>query len=707
MKRWSGWSFLRIPRISWRSPGAALVLACLAGGLCPARGANWYDADWTCRRKITVAGDLAAVPLTNFPLLVQIDDPADPVFTQARADGADLRFTAEDGTTPRDYEIELFTSAPTPRLTAWVRIPVLSNGCSTVVCMYYGNSGAASAANPSGVWDEHFRMVQHLEETGTGQRTDSTANGFHSTAVNNFDGDESVRGLIGLAHDFDGTNECLTFNHTTLVAGLTNVTVEAWFEDVPMGAHAVVGSYAAGIRDWTTENRLYLTFRTTDSGVKEYAPYTYNDPWIHVAVTYDGAHVRFYVKGRLVNTQVATGGLYDDDAYWQIGAILGSQYFNGMIDEVRISGTTRSAEWIRATYDNQYLRDLHLVIGPEHGRLPSDRWHYLQALTVSGSLAEAPLTNFPLFVQITNAANAVFAHALPDGSDIHFTLAGSEARLDHELEYYAAGASPRLDAWVRVPFLAAGADTELRMVYGNPAAAAQENAGGVWDAHFKMVQHLDETGSGVRYDSTLNNADTTAHSLGGDEVFLGPLGRALLLDGTTSDILTVDNNVLDIPGSITIEGWMQPNILATGSALGQYYGGNMLARHGEARHWYQFSVNGNSLSYVKAGADPNPWAHMAITYDGSHRRCFSNGSVAYSNSISGVRSYYTYRWQIGGSGDDGHPFLGHLDEMRISDIARSDAWMKASYNNQRDPETYLAFGRQISLIPSGTLLFVR
>ncbi|MFA7173211.1 MAG: DUF2341 domain-containing protein [Kiritimatiellia bacterium] len=673
-----------------------------------AYGASWYDSAWDYRRKIAIAGDLASSTLTNFPLLVQITNANDAVFSHAQANGNDILFTAENGTELLDFEIEFYTNAPTPRLTAWVRIPVLSNGSSTVLRMYYGNSNATSVANAGGVWDEHFKMVQHLEEDGTGTRYDSTTNGYHSTAVVNFDGDESVYGLIGRAHDFGGTDECLTFNHP-IVQGLTNVTWEAWFEDKPAadGRGGVVGSYAASIYDDSTENRLYLTVRTVNEGVRGHQPSTYNDPWIHVALVYDGAQVRYYVKGRLMNTVSATGGLYSDAYYWQIGAVLNGQFFKGMIDEVRISSTSRSAAWIRASYDNQYTPDLHTTIGLEHGRFSSDRWHHYQTVMVSSNLADSVLTNFPLFVQITNAANAVFTQALPDGSDIYFTLSGSETRLDHEIEYYAAGATPRFDAWVRIPLLAADADTELRLVYGNPSAAAQQNAGGVWDEHFKMVQHLNETGSGVRYDSTLNNVDSAAHSLTGDEVFVGPLGRALLLDGTTSDIITVDNNVLSIPTNITIEAWMQPNILVQGDVLGQYYSGNKLARHVEGRHWYSFRVNGTALSYTKADTDPAFWASLAITYDGSQFRCFSNGSVVYTEAVSGARDYYTRPWQIGGSGSSTVPFLGHLDEIRISDIARSEAWMRASYNSQYAPADYLAFGKQKNLTPIGTLISIR
>ena len=71
--------------------------------------------------------------------------------------------------------------------------------------------------------------------------------------------------------------------------------------------------------------------------------------WSHLALTYDGAFLRLYVNGTLLASQARAGTITNSTNQLQIGgdSIYG-QYFNGMIDEVRIYNTALSASQIQA-----------------------------------------------------------------------------------------------------------------------------------------------------------------------------------------------------------------------------------------------------------------------------------------------------------------------------------------------------------------------
>jgi hypothetical protein len=74
--------------------------------------------------------------------------------------------------------------------------------------------------------------------------------------------------------------------------------------------------------------------------------------WSHLAVTYDGATLRLYVNGTQVATRAQTGAITSSTNPLRIGgnAVWG-EYFNGVIDEVRVYNRALSAAEITTDRD--------------------------------------------------------------------------------------------------------------------------------------------------------------------------------------------------------------------------------------------------------------------------------------------------------------------------------------------------------------------
>ncbi|MEZ5410635.1 MAG: DUF2341 domain-containing protein [Acidimicrobiales bacterium] len=122
-----------------------------------ATAGTWFaPGTWTVRRPITVDHTLVAGNLTDFPLLVQVADAS--LGVSGQADGDDLVFTAADGVTRLDHDLESW-DAGTGTLTAWVRIPSLSATVDTELFLYSGNANAASQEDPVGVWGAESDLV--------------------------------------------------------------------------------------------------------------------------------------------------------------------------------------------------------------------------------------------------------------------------------------------------------------------------------------------------------------------------------------------------------------------------------------------------------------------------------------------------------------------------------------------------------------------
>ena len=72
------------------------------------------------------------------------------------------------------------------------------------------------------------------------------------------------------------------------------------------------------------------------------------------------------------------------------------------------------------------------------------------------------------------------------GDDLFFTLADGETVLSHEMNVCAPeSGSPK--AWVRIPELSCGEDTELFVYYGDLEGQTGRQ---VWDSNYKLVHHL-------------------------------------------------------------------------------------------------------------------------------------------------------------------------------------------------------------------------
>lgn len=71
--------------------------------------------------------------------------------------------------------------------------------------------------------------------------------------------------------------------------------------------------------------------------------------WSHLAVTYDGATLQLYVNGARVSSRAVTGTIpRSDDPLWIGGNHPYGEYFDGLIDEVRVYDRVLTASQVRA-----------------------------------------------------------------------------------------------------------------------------------------------------------------------------------------------------------------------------------------------------------------------------------------------------------------------------------------------------------------------
>ncbi|MCK5161594.1 MAG: DUF2341 domain-containing protein, partial [Candidatus Aureabacteria bacterium] len=305
---------------------------------------------------ITIDYEKVDETLTNYPMLFSVTDT--DLKTTANggyvtnSSGYDIIFTDENGTR-LSHEIETYIGT-TGEFISWVKIPSLSSTENTDVYLYYGQSSiTTSLENVTGVWDDNYKGVWHLDEeqAGTGN-----LDLYQDSTLNNNDGDDYVsttgqEGQIGGGQQVGGSSDYISVSN---IAIGNNWSVGGWFK-YPLSANA----------DWNTlfrgtsyhhiiVQRSNMHLGLYKSGFRDsgYVISNLNEGWHHVmAVGSGGNSTNFYVDGSPAGSQVA---YQCTDDITTIGNYAGGGQQFGSIDEVRISNTPRTTGWISTTYNNQF-----------------------------------------------------------------------------------------------------------------------------------------------------------------------------------------------------------------------------------------------------------------------------------------------------------------------------------------------------------------
>jgi hypothetical protein len=182
----------------------------------------------------------------------------------------------------------------------------------------------------------------------------------------------SASGKFGAAILFDGTNDLVNINNSSSLNLTNGMTIEAWVNPSNLTGYKTVIckengasnlSYALSANNSTSgssnqrpDSRIRIGSNTrTVTGSSKLALNT----WTHIASTYDGTTVRLYVNGVQVSSLATTGNITTTTDLLRIGGspALGTQYFAGLIDEVRI--------YNRALTQAQIQTDMNTPVAPD------------------------------------------------------------------------------------------------------------------------------------------------------------------------------------------------------------------------------------------------------------------------------------------------------------------------------------------------------
>jgi hypothetical protein len=504
-------------------------------------------------------------------------------------------------------------------------------------------AGPAAAAAPAGLVAGYG-----FEESAGAAVADGSAAGNDGTVSG---AAWTASGRFGGALRFDGVDDSVSVPDADSLDLARGMTLEAWVKPSALGSvsRSVIlkeqpGDVAYGLYAHTSAGKP--VGQSSIGGYEEVfgASALPLDTWSHLAMTYDGATQRLYVGGVLAASRAVSGAMTASAGALKIGgnAIWG-EWFDGVIDEVRVYDRALSAAEVRSDMDTAV------------NALPAPPAADTTAPTVGMTAPSQGAT-------VSGASVAVAASATDDTAvaGVQFKLDGAnlgsaDTAAPYQVTWDASGASDGIHTLSAVATDAAGnaAGSATRLVIvANvrptptpsptptplPDSAPDPAPPGLVAAY----GFNEGSGSSTR---DLSGGGNTGSVLGGATwASTGRFGGALAFDGSGGSVRVADSASLDLTTGMTLEAWVRPAALTGWSCV-------ILKERPEASHLsYELSANTSSdrpSAFVWVGSAERgafgggklplaTWSHLASTYDGATLRVYVNGALVSSIAVAGA-----------------------------------------------------------------------
>jgi hypothetical protein len=335
--------------------------------------------------------------------------------------------------------------------------------------------------------------------------------------------------------------------------------------------------------------------------------------------------------------------------------------------------------------------------------------------TASGANVKGNLFNFPLKIRLENW-NFAFNEVKQGGDDIRFS-SSKGALLPYEIEHWDVS-SKYAEIWVKVDTIFGNNSSQYILMYwGNSEATGLSNGTTVFDTSngFQGVWHLSEADPDSAYDATFNHYNGFPHFDESGFTRSGQIETGRFFNGTGCIIIpnSIDSKLNSVQTqAYTVSAWVLSEIqmntyqVITG---GDRFSLNLnpFYKTMDSRWGFVSRIDSSGL-FLKSVIDNNSsrfgeWNYIVGVNNGNEKQLYINGkrvlSPADTANIFPITENYFHNFAIGGvvSLDptiyqDMYCFNGYIDEVRVSNVARGEDWIKLDYLNQQISKSLVIFG---------------
>jgi len=312
-------------------------------------------------------------------------------------------------------------------------------------------------------------------------------------------------------------------------------------------------------------------------------------------------------------------------------------------------------------------------------------WTYRVAVTVDASPKGANLPGvvgrMPVLVRL-HTGDFSFKDALPNGADLRFVAGDDKTPLAFHIESF----DPLLEMaeiWVDIPDVSGGAAKQIWLYYGDKNAQPVADTASTYDPDYGLVYHFSDAGGQAPHDATAYASNALTGPAGLDEAAI--IGKGAKFDGNA--VVTIPANAalnLAAGAPFTFSAWVKSDNPQPNVALYSRRDGASALLIGLDQNVPFVQIIGGTPTRIAApqAIAKGTWTHIAVTADGKTITFYVNGAVAISGpgALPALTTPAALGREIAPGGLGG--FVGEMDEVRLSKVARSAGLIQADALSQ-------------------------
>jgi biopolymer transport protein ExbB len=321
-------------------------------------------------------------------------------------------------------------------------------------------------------------------------------------------------------------------------------------------------------------------------------------------------------------------------------------------------------------------------------------WPYRKQLTIDttskGVQIDQPIGRAPLLIRL-HSGNFQFDDASENGGDLRFVANDDKTPIAYHIETF----DPVLGVatvWLDVKDFPVGATQNVYMYYGNKQATPAVDGPGTFDPDYTLVYHFDAAAGAPPKDKTAygNNAQTAPSGIDDGSV----IGKGARFTGGAPMIVPASPSLaMAAGGAFTFSAWVKFDSPQPRAAL-------MVRREGASAlvvgvdQGAPFVEAGGQKVAALAPLTKGAWSYIAVTADGHNLTLYVNGKQAgiAPAVLPAFNGPIAVAGDLPGAAGDLTAFVGGMDEMRLSKVARPASLFAMDAAAQGADSRLVAFG---------------